>query len=1688
MEEKKQHSKKPSKKLKALKILRTLFIVLFLCFIALVLFIRSPWGQNLIVDYATSFVSDKTHTTVEIDNLYITLDGDIKLKGLYLEDTKGDTLIYSKSVEADLPLWPIIKGNGVGLETLDWEGLRANITRKDSISGYNFQFLIDAFATKETPQPETEAVSEPLSIIIGAINLKDFNIIFNDAVLGIDSHFKIGKLELDFDTFNLETMDFRTSNTLISNSEINYIQSPVPPSTDTTSTTLPYLGFEDFKIKNVKAHYASLEDGLDLNTIISDFYIEDAFIDLPKSNFSIEDIGLNNSEINFRTTSKNTTEKAETPNATTTIEWPELIVEVNRINLENNTFIYTVNNTKPVKNTFKADALFLNDFIFNAENIYLKDKTAGLNLEDFSFNEGSGLNLKKGKLKLEATDKFLKISDLDIALNNTKIQGNSRLDYPEISALANTPEASKLDLKLPVIQLDINDVYRFQPDLKNNAYVDSLSHKLITGQINGSGYLSSITLQNTSLNWGKNTQISATGLIENATDPDNLKLNISPFKATTLKSDLLQFVNEKDLGINLPDSISLSGTLKGTLQNIKTEMQLKSSQGLANLKGSYNGENDLDFTSDIEIKDFKLNELLQNENLGTLNVTLKASGSGSSINNIDAKLDAMISSFKLKNYEIVNLPISGELVNGKGQVVSKYKDQNVNIDLQTDVVLDSISPQIIADLNIIGIDLQALGFVQKDIRAGLKLHADFKGNAEAFDLTSTIDQGTIVYNNSTYLLGDINANAHVNTDTTYVSITNKLLSLELASNANPQTFSKALEDHIRSYFFLDSTQTETQKPVQLKLTGKLSEAPVLNDVFLPNLKNIDTVDIDINFNQTEKLLNAKILAPHINYGGNELDSLAFTIDTDPEKFVFDLGFKDVKAGPVLIKKTRINGNLVNHEMDLNMSAFDDDEVLMQLKSKITGQKDQLTFHIFPEDLIVNKKSWQMPSDNAIIYSTDRLNFNNFSFSKNNESVLFSNTSNEANSNDEITIAFENFDIKDFLAYLNPEKKLAQGVLNGNFTVQNPFDNRGYLADLSIEKLNVLDTNFGTLTLSGDSETSKQYNFKLATKSGDVDLDMKGDYSASETDSNLNVDLVINEFKMKALEGLSLGEISETSGAFSGDFEISGSLKEPQYNGDLVFNDAQLKVTKLNSIFSLTNETLNIDNSGIRFSDFTIKDENKSTFVLNGLVGTKDFINPTFDLTVNAEDFQVLNATKEENEMVYGLLSFNAKGSIKGDLNVPVITINADVNPKTNVSYVMPSAAVNIEERDGVVIFVNRDNPDAILTRNQEETSDITGFDIKANFSVSKEAKITLVLDESTGDNFETSGEGDFVFRMDTNGRINLSGVYTVASGHYEMSLYELVKRRFELVPGSRVTWSGNPLDANLDVQAMYNIKASASPLMASQISGSDPSVQNKYKQILPFEVYLNIDGELMHPKISFNLDMPEQDRGAISGQVYGYLQQVNQVEGELNRQVFSLLVMGRFYPEAGSDGSTGGFESIARDNLNDAISDQLNMFSNKLLGSTGLELDFGLNSYTDYQGDSPEQRTQLDVAAQKKLFNDRIIVRVGSEVDIEGSGSSGDDTPLLGDISLEYLITPSGKYRLRAFQENEYESVIDGQTIVSGLALIFTREFNTFRELWKAILHSDEEKAEEKLRKEQAKADKKAAKEDSKVQQKETTK
>ncbi|MGC1631412.1 MAG: translocation/assembly module TamB, partial [Gelidibacter sp.] len=542
-----------------LRIILGIFVFLFL----LLIFIRSPWGQGIIVDKVTSYVSNKTHTKVEIERLFLTFDGHLQIEGLFLEDTKGDTLIYSKSLEANVPLWAMIRGEGIGVDELNWQGLRANIIRKDSIAGYNFQFLMDAFASKETVPIPADTTAAPLNIVIGKLNFKDFDIVFDDAVVGIDSRFKIGALEAAMKTTDLEHMKFEASDLKLSDAQIKFIQTPVPKIPEENPAPLPSIAVDNLTLTNVFADYQSYGDRIAAKVDIKELFAAIPKVNLANSDFEVTSFRLKNSSVVLHTETESNVVTQKLAEATQdikqdikTFEWPELRLAIDDLDLENNKFSYFVASAEANAGSFNPNAIVLHDLNLQANNINLKDKTAELHIEKSNFKEISGFDLKELSLEFNADDHTLKVTDLRAALNNNSLIANLRLDYPKLSALIESPEKSKVDLNIAAFQVSLKDVFLIQPQLKKNPHLNTLSKHLLSGNVKANGYLSDINSAQLKANWA-NTHISASGKLQNITDPNNLKFNIPSFSAITKRSDLIQFVDEKQLGVSLPEDVKL---------------------------------------------------------------------------------------------------------------------------------------------------------------------------------------------------------------------------------------------------------------------------------------------------------------------------------------------------------------------------------------------------------------------------------------------------------------------------------------------------------------------------------------------------------------------------------------------------------------------------------------------------------------------------------------------------------------------------------------------------------------------------------------------------------------------------------------------------------------------------------------------------------------------------------------------------------------------------------------------------------------------------------------------------------------------------------------------------------------------------------------------------------------------------
>src|SRR5690606_31545126 len=189
----------------------------------------------------------------------------------------------------------------------------------------------------------------------------------------------------------------------------------------------------------------------------------------------------------------------------------------------------------------------------------------------------------------------------------------------------------------------------------------------------------------------------------------------------------------------------------------------------------------------------------------------------------------------------------------------------------------------------------------------------------------------------------------------------------------------------------------------------------------------------------------------------------------------------------------------------------------------------------------------------------------------------------------------------------------------------------------------------------------------------------------------------------------------------------------------------------------------------------------------------------FGLNIKGNDFKIVSSEKDESAILYGIMAVDADLNIRGDLNLPKIDGRIAVTDQTDFTFVLPQSSPALQERDGIIEFVDQDQLALLDTLEDEEevvNKTIEGLDVNLNISVDKEAKISIVIDKTNGDFVKLQGEAELTGGIDPSGKMTLLGRYEVEDGAYEMSV-NVLKRKFDIQEGSSITWTGEPKKADV---------------------------------------------------------------------------------------------------------------------------------------------------------------------------------------------------------------------------------------------------------------------------------------------------
>jgi hypothetical protein len=611
---------------------------------------------------------------------------------------------------------------------------------------------------------------------------------------------------------------------------------------------------------------------------------------------------------------------------------------------------------------------------------------------------------------------------------------------------------------------------------------------------------------------------------------------------------------------------------------------------------------------------------------------------------------------------------------------------------------------------------------------------------------------------------------------------------------------------------------------------------------------------------------------------------------------------------------------------------------------------------------------------------------------------------------------------------------------------------GLISDVKISNLVIHEVPVGVVSLKANRSGSDKFEIDVNLTGPDNNLTANGYFIPGGGDNSVSIKTDIRSLSLKTIQAVSMGQITEATGTLTGNILAEGKATSPDLTGELVFNNAFIKPAYLNNPIELKHETIQFKKDGIYFNSFTMLDVAKNIATIDGSVQMKQFSDFVFALQVNTKDFLLFNTSAKDKKDFFGRMVVDSKININGPMSLPVVNAKVKMKKGSNFTFAVPEDKLTTDKGEDVVEFDNSLKFNPILYRGEKkggQTTGMSGFDLSSIIEIDKEATLRLLMDPASTDSLVVKGEAALSFAMDRSGKMTLTGAYNLNDGSYLVSLESVIKKKFAIKEGSTIIWNGDPLDATISIDAIYTVRASPYDLVADQISGLSDVDQGGYKQRYPFMVLLKLRGEILHPEISFEIQLSPEDKGILGGAVNQKLLMLNDDPSALNKQVFALLVLGRFVQENPFQSESGGTSALIRSTVGKFLSAQLNQLSSKLI--PGVELNFDIQSYDDYQTGKAQGRTQVEIGVKKQLFNERLSVQLGGAVDVEGARAQQNSmSDITSDITVEYKLTKDGRFRMKGFRHNQYEGAIDGQLVETGIGVLFVRDFNKWNRLFKS--------------------------------------
>ncbi len=1276
----------------------------------------------------------------------------------------------------------------------------------------------------------------------------------------------------------------------------------------------------------------------------------------------------------------------------------------------------------------------------NIDSIYLNDSIT-FSIKRISFLEQSGFSLNHLSCKGTFNQNGIFLQQLSLLTPNSILRARHfSLETPELYSFRNFVEKVRFNIDFLPSKIHSNDLSFFADILSPiNRFV------YFAGKVKGP--LASLRFRDFQIKHRQYTFIKGNYDIDGLIVSNNPFLSLRLTKLTTHPAEIdnLSFHGGT---LTIPEEIKRMGTLyfKGELSGFINDFVVygKCQTNLGNIKSDITLKYDTlkkstKINGYLALYDFAIGQIIQQYPI-IKNTSLEINVSVDIFkNNVKGNAKGTIRMLDFNNYNYQNILIDGSFTEKLFDGNLQLNDPNIKLDFLGKIDYSDKIPvfNFMADVQKAKLNKINLIHPDSNITISFLLDARIRG-LNLDELQGNIDLYQVTYEHlNTYHFPFIHFSASSNNGKKELMFDSDILKASINGhfqyNNTLYSLQNIISHYLPSYNIVQIPKKHKHdENFEAQLFVKFNNQCSFLKEILPELTIANNTQIDLKLSYPQEI-RCSIKSDSITY--NQIKIFNAQVELINNKNLLETRFNCKQFCPnKSLFLNDLNSKILSHndQNELYITWNNNDSLIgdAELSAILTLQNKQVDITFTPSRIFFNHANWYINDGNLVINDSNIFVRNTIINESQQYFMLHGLLGKKIT--DTLHLYMSEFQMSTLNPFLQNQSISLNGIIDGNIKIIKALEKPILWSDIYVQKLQINSEDLGDLKLIAEWNDEKQeLQYQANAYRGNIQtLQIQGTY-----DQHRQIDAMIklDKWRLQVLEPMLSSFAKDIRGIASGTISVKGTTQKPILNGKVELMKTAFTIPFLNTRYNFTGE-VDIQKDAFSIKEIDIYDEEANKARLTGKITHNNFTAFNIDLLLNSNRFLFMNTHYSDTSLFYGSVYASGMVNIKGNFDQIDIFANVQTEKGTKFNLNLESAT-EISQNDFIQIVNKQTRPENIIRPNVNPAS---GLNLTFNIQATPEANVQLIFDSKVGDIIKSQGSGNLRLELKPNGDFLIFGNYIITQGDYLFTLQNVINKRFEVQPGSTVSFNGDPLSAILDIKASYNLRTSLYELM----------LDSAYKNRVPVSCELSMKNKLLNPLLQFNIVIPNAD-----SRVEGVLSSLS--DEEVNKQVISLLVLNRFVtPESYKSGiKTVEYSSSNALGVNSSelLTNQLNHWLSQISKTVNL----GVN----YRPGDVITNEEIELALNTQILNDRITINTNLGV---SNSTQGETSTLIGDFDIEAKLNKSGKLRAKGFNRTNTNILKDTSPYTQGIGIFYREEFDSWEQLfknyWKMVFARKEEK------------------------------